>query len=457
MQTNLAESTWKSACKHLSERLSKDVYDRWIAVIGAKELSDDTLTLRVANGFYQTWLEDNYLPLIEKAVSVSASRELKIALVVDRNLSVAASPTEESEAAALPQAESKPRKSRAARTAPPPRLNEKYIFDRYVIGPSNRFAHAAALAVAQSPARAYNPLFMYGGAGLGKTHLMQAIGHHVLEHGHGNVAFVTCEEFTNDYIDALTSKTLVQFRRKYRNIDLLLIDDIHFLGGKERMQEEFFHTFNALFENHKQIVMTSDRPASDIHGLEHRLVSRFEWGLVTELESPDIETRIAILRKKRELLGMPVSDEVLEFIAQHIRSNIRRLEGALIRVGSYASLVGKEVTVESLNNLLRDLLDQEQQETVSMEGIQRAVAEYFDLRLSDMTSKRRPQSIAFPRQVAMYLCRTLTTHSLPEIGVAFGRNHATVLHACRLVTDRLKSDAALKSSLSQIRQSLSKR
>lgn len=457
MQTNLAESTWKTACKHLSERLSKDVYDRWIAVIGAKDLTDDTLTLRVANGFYQTWLEDNYLPLIEKAVSLSASRELKIALVVDRNLTVPLSVEEPEAPSPKQKPESNRKPGRTTRSSPPPRLNEKYTFDRFVIGPSNRFAHAAGLAVAQSPARAYNPLFMYGGAGLGKTHLMQAIGHYVLEHNHGNVAIVTCEEFTNDYIDALTSKTLVQFRRRYRNIDLLLIDDIHFLGGKERMQEEFFHTFNALFENHKQIVMTSDRPASDIHGLEHRLVSRFEWGLVTEVESPDIETRIAILRKKREQLGMPVTDDVLEFIAQHIRSNIRRLEGALIRVGSYASLVGKEVTIESLENLLRDLLDQEQQETVSMEGIQRAVAEFYDLRISDMTSKRRPQSIAFPRQVAMYLCRTLTTHSLPEIGTAFGRNHATVLHACRLVTDRLKGDATLKSSVSQIRQSLSKR
>jgi chromosomal replication initiator protein len=238
---------------------------------------------------------------------------------------------------------------------------------------------------------------------------------------------------------------------------MLLIDDIHFLGGKERMQEEFFHTFNALFDNHKQLVLTCDRPASEIPGLEHRLVSRFEWGLVTELESPDIETRIAILRKKGEQLKLTLPDDVLLFIAEHIRSNIRRLEGALIRAASYSSLTGRPMTPETLEYLLRDTLDQEQREIPSMESIQRVVADYYDIRFGDMVSKRRPQSIAFPRQVAMYLCRTLTQHSLPTIGTAFGRNHATVLHACRLIEQRSKADATLRQTLSVLNQRLHKR
>ena len=452
---NNATSIWTDARHHLADKLSKDIFDRWISVIDAKELQDDTIVLTVANDFYQTWLIENYLPLISQAVNAAASRELSIVFVVDKNLAIPDSNDESK--GSIPKIQVSKKTTRPLKKAVPPRLNEKYTFDRFVVGPSNRFSHAAALAVAQSPARAYNPLFMYGGVGLGKTHLMQAIGHHALMHDHATISFLSCEQFTNDYIDALQRKNLVQFRNKHRNTDLLLIDDIHFLGGKERLQEEFFHTFNALFENHKQIVMTSDRPASEIPGLEQRLVSRFEWGLVTELETPDIETRIAILRKKQEQLNTNLPDQVLQYLAEHIRANIRRLEGALIRVGSYATLTGRQLDADTLEYLLRDTLDQEQSEILTMETIQRAVAEHYDIRFGDMTSKRRPQSIAFPRQVAMYLCRTMTHHSLPEIGTGFERNHATVLHAYRLVSSRIQQDSSLKQSVQQIKQRLSKR
>ena len=448
-----ATSVWAKACKHLSDTLSKDVFDRWISVIEVRELNDDRMTLSVQNNFYQSWLEENYLPLIQNAVTAACGRELKIDFQIDRSTTAAMEIPE------LPLQKPAEREKPATnhRTSPAPALNPKYTFDTFVVGPSNSFSHAASLAVAQSPGRAYNPLFLYGGVGLGKTHLMQAVGQYVASNHKVSISYLSCETFTNDYIDALQKKALVQFRKKYRTVDVLLIDDIQFLGGKERMQEEFFHTFNALFDNHKQIVMTCDRPASEIPGLEHRLVSRFEWGLVTELEPPDVETRIAILRKKQEQLNLNLPDEVINYLAEHIRSNIRRLEGALIRSVSYSSLTGRPLTIEVLDYLLRDTLDQEQENILTVEEIQKVVADYFDLRMGDMTSNRRPQSIAFPRQVAMYLCREMTGQSLPSIGTAFARNHATVMHACGVVKERLKADPSFRQSMMVLQQRLSKK
>ncbi len=445
-----AELVWAKACKHLRSTLSKDVFDRWIGVIEAHELVGDKLILSVQNNFYQSWLEENYLPLIQDAVALAHGSALKIGFAVSRTHTAQEPPV--SPVAARPAEREKPGPAPTRQV-----LNPKYTFDSFVVGPSNSFPHAASLAVAQSPGRAYNPLFLYGGVGLGKTHLMQAIGHSVGSQSKATIAYVSCETFTNEYIDALQRKALVQFRKKYRNVDVLLIDDIQFLGGKERMQEEFFHTFNALFDAHKQIVMTCDRPAGEIPGLEHRLVSRFEWGLVTELEAPDIETRIAILRNKQEQLNLNLPEEIINYLAEKIRSNIRRLEGALIRAVSYASLTGRPLTLEVVEYLLRDTLDQEKQETLTIEEIQKVVADHFDLRLADMTSNRRPQSIAFPRQVAMYFCREMTPHSLPSIGAAFGRNHATVLHACRLVANRLKQDAAFRQNMLVLQQRLGRR
>jgi len=449
-----ATAIWSRACKHLKETLSKDVFDRWIAVIEANNIVDEQLVLRVANNFYQNWLEENYLPLIQDAITASTDRSLKVLLEVNHQ-----SPQSHKSSAAI---EEKNERTQAAPPAPKTvktaiALNQKYTFDKFVVGSSNSFPHAASMAVAQSPGRAYNPLFLYGGVGLGKTHLMQAIGNYVHHQTKASVCYVTSEALLNEYIDAIQKKGLVQFRKKYRTADVLLIDDIQFLGGKERMQEEFFHTFNALFDSHKQIVMTCDRPACEIPGLEHRLVSRFEWGLVTELELPDVETRIAILRNKQEQLNIKLPDEVLNYLAENIRANIRRLEGALIRVVSFSSLTGKSITMESVEYLLRDTLDQEQQQLLTVEEIQKVVSDYYDIRMGDMTSNRRPQCIAFPRQIAMYLSREMTTHSLPSIGQSFGKNHATVMHACKTVSNKLKLDPALRQSLLVIQQKLNRK
>jgi chromosomal replication initiator protein len=447
-----AKEIWARACELLAEKLPKDVFERWIEVIVPRQLENETLTLAVANDFYQTWLEDNYLPLISNALTATTGKQWTIHFAVDPSQRLPVAREEDhhdSEPARVAEA---PRSAHIGNT-----LNPLYTFDNFVVGPSNNFAHAAARAVSESPARAYNPLFIYGGAGLGKTHLMQAIGHFVLQQKKSRVCYTTCEMFTNDYIDALQKQAMPNFRKKYRGIDVLLIDDIHFLAGKDRMQEEFFHTFNTLHDCHKQIVMTSDRPASEIQGIEQRLVSRFEWGLVTQLEPPDVETRIAILRKKQQRLGLTLPDSALLFIAENIRANIRRLEGALVRISSYLSLDPRPLSLDQLQRILRDLLDQEAVEEIRPEDVMRAVAEHFDVRLGDLTGKQRPQYIAYPRQVAMYLCRKMTRLSLPAIGTAFGRNHATVLHACRVVDEKLKADPTFEKTLAAIRERLTKK
>jgi chromosomal replication initiator protein len=337
-------------------------------------------------------------------------------------------------------------------------LNPRYTFDGFVCGAGNQFAHAAALAVAQSPGKSYNPLFLYGGVGLGKTHLLHAIGHYVARHTRqARVAYVSCEQFTNDYIDGIQNNQLARFRKKYRQTDVLLIDDVQFLAGKERIQEEFFHTFNALHEARKQIVLTCDRPAAELQNLEQRLVSRFEWGLVTDLQLPDVEVRLAILRKKAELGGMELPEEIMSFLANRIRSNIRRLEGALIRVTSYAALTGQKLSLQLVESLLREILHEEGRHAMSIEVIQKKVAEHFDIRMADMSSKRRPENIAFPRQIAMFLSRQLTEGSLSAIGEAFGgRDHGTVLHACRLVKDRMEVDANVRGVVGHLETELAR-
>ncbi len=445
MSESNAAALWHTACGHLQEALHKDIYARWIAVIRPLAFQDGTLTLGVDNDFYQTWLEDNYLPVIQDALAAAHAEPVSIAFSVCADTR-------------MPDPDPPPNRKTVFRERTtrksPPQLNPKYVFDEFIVGPSNSFVHAAALAVAQAPAVAYNPLFIYGGTGLGKTHVMQAIGHHVLSSASQSVCYVSTETLLNEYIEALGNRTLVRFRRNYRTTDLLLIDDIHFLAGKERLQEEFFHMFNALFDAHKQIVMTSDRPACEISGLEQRLVSRFEWGIVTELEPPDLETRMAILRHKLRQVNASMSDDLLMFIAQNVRSNIRRLEGALIRAISYISLTGCRLTLDALKHLLRDTLENEQQAALTFDTIQKAVAEHFDIRLADMSSKRRPRSVAMPRQVAMYLCRRATSSSLPEIARAFGKTHATILHACRAVDARMDVDTELKDHVAIIGKKL---
>ncbi len=450
MEKTQASVLWEKACGHLKEALHADVYSRWIAVIEPIDIDDDTLVLAVDNDFYQTWLEDNYLSLIKKALRASSDVEWHIRFAIKSSSGAVSSE---------PKKERKTIRERLSSKRPhfKPSLNPKFKMDTFVVGPSNNFAHAAAQAVADAPARAYNPLFIYGGVGLGKTHLMQAIGHVVLEQGKArNVCYLSSETMLNEYIEALQNRSLTEFRRRYRTADLLLIDDIHFLAGKERIQEEFFHTFNALFDAHKQIIMTSDRPASEITGLEHRLVSRFEWGLVTELEEPDFETRMAILQYKLRETDLDIPESILTFIAENVRSNVRRLEGALIRAVSFSSLTGQALTLESLQRLLRDTLEQEKQGDLTFAGIQRAVAEHYDIRFSDMMSTRRPRAIAVPRQVAMYLCRRMTPFSLPDIASAFEKTHATVLHAYRSIERQMDVDQDLRRNVVDISRKLGK-
>ena len=440
------DTLWEEACSHLEDTLPKDIFEKWIAVIQCRSIEGNKVVLVVGNDFYQSWLVEHYLPLIRKALTAVSGCEMQIDLTVDYSL-IGEQPEEKREKRHSILPSKKPAETN---------LNKNYTFDSFVVGPSNQFAHAAAIASAQSPSRAYNPLFVHGDVGLGKTHLMQAIGNFIhLKNLRGRVCYTTCEAFTNEYIDALQTNTLAKFRKKYRTVDALLIDDIHFLAGKERMQEEFFHTFNAIFENHKQIVMTSDRPAGELAGLAPRLVSRFEWGLVVELESPDVETRVAILRKKCEQLNLSIEQSLLFYIAERISSNIRRLEGALIRVASYVSLTGQSLDRSRLEYLLRDTLDQEQKLAVNIESIQKSVAEHFDIRLSDLVGPKRPQNIAWPRQVAMYLSRTMTNQSFPVIGEAFSRNHATIVHACQLVEQRQTEDLKLRQTLALLRQRVS--
>src|SRR5213078_3339325 len=443
---------WQQLSAALKPQVSPDSFKRWFSATELVEASDKSLTLRVPNNIYQFWIESNYMTALQTAIvsTLGSPRPVKF---FSPSGPGAQTPVEDT----APLKEILSESSSGTKPgATVPGLNPRNTFESFVVGPNNEIAHAASLAVAQAPARTYNPLFIYGGVGLGKTHLMQAIGQFVwTKRKNVKVLYVSSELFINEFIDAIQHSNLVKFRKRYRQVDLLLIDDIQFLGGKERSQEEFFHTINTLFDGHKQIVHSSDRPASEIANLEHRLVSRFEWGLTAELQPPDIETRLAILRKKARALEIKLHDDVYQFLATRIRTNVRRLEGALMRVASFASLSGKELTQETIEHLLKDILLEERRQTVTIEQIQRKVAEHFDVRLADMTSKRRPASIAFPRQVAMYLARELTKASLNEIGDAFGgRDHGTVLHACKLVKKRMAEQDNIRQTISYIDSSL---
>jgi len=434
--------------------LSTDTYNLWFAPLRACNQDNNSLVLEVANDFCEVWLKDNYMGLLQDVVALASGRQLHIKFKVAPGTAPA---TTTATTIAEPE-KPKANESSAERTSPNHDLgfNPKNTFETFVVGNNNNFAYAAAQAVAQSPGKSYNPLFLYGGVGLGKTHLLHAIGQYVTSHKRGaRVAYVSSEKFTNEYIDGIQNNQMVKFRKRYRQTDVLLIDDIQFLAGKERIQEEFFHTFNALHEAHKQIVLTCDRPASEIQNLEHRLVSRFEWGLVTDLQPPDVEMRQAILNKKAQLMGVQLPEDVMNFLANRIRTNIRRLEGALIRVASYAALTGKKLTVEVVEGLLREILHEEGRYSINIEAIQKKVAEHFDIRLADMTSKRRPENIAFPRQVAMFLSRRMTESSLSAIGEAFGgRDHGTVLHACRLVKDRMEVDPNVRQVVNYLEKQL---
>ncbi len=437
VDTSSAAGIWQEALRRIESRLSKPTYELYLKNMLPVAVHGDTLVFAVPSRHAKEWIESRHAGLIHSALQEVLSRAVSIQLTV----------VEESAA---------PAQTAATRAPDGLPLAPKYTFDTFVIGSGNRFAHAAAMAVAEAPARAYNPLFIYGGVGLGKTHLLQAIGHHVIHKKQlTRVAYISSEKFTNELINAIRDDRTLEFRTKYRNVDVLLIDDIQFLAGKERTQEEFFHTFNTLHEASRQIIITSDRPPKEIPTLEDRLRSRFEWGLIADIQPPDLETRIAILRKKAELDGLSVPDEVAEFIAQRIQSNIRELEGALVRVVAYAGLTRAPMTVDLAAEILKELLPASPSRPVTIQMIQRTVAEHFDLRVEEMRAKRRTKGIAFPRQVAMYLARELTDASLPRIGEEFGgRDHTTVMHACERVKDVLGKDAYFAANLKRLVDSL---
>lgn len=449
-----AQALWSAAQDTLRGMLKSEIYSLWFAPIRSHLLKGETLTLAVADEFCEMWLKDNYLDLLRSVVSRAAVKPMSIAFVVMAPEAVASEPAAEVAAVVVPE---EPVEAAPAVPRPgEPQLNPTYTFSTFVVGNNNEFAHSASVAVAQNPGKAFNPLFLFGGVGLGKTHLLHAIGHHMLtQKKQAKVAYLSCEKFTNEFIDGLQNNTLAKFRRKYRQVDVLLVDDIQFLVGKERIQEEFFHTFNALHENRKQIVLSCDRPANEIQGLEARLISRFEWGQTADVQPPDVETRLAILRNKEQTYGYTLPPEILNFLAERIRTNIRRLEGAFTRVAAYAQLTGKPLKIETVETLLREILQEEGRQTITIDTIQKRVAEHYDIRLQDMTSKRRPENIAFPRQVAMFLSRQLTESSLSVIGDAFGgRDHGTVLHACRAVKDRMEVDSNVRQAVGYLEKQL---
>ncbi len=432
-QVASATGVWQEALRRIEGQLSKPSYESFVKAMAPVALHDDTFVFSVPSRFAKEWVEARYAALIHNVLHAVLARDVTVQFTVV-------------EPPLLPVSEPPPR------TPESPQLSPKYTFDTFVIGSGNRFAHAAAMAVAEAPARAYNPLFIYGGVGLGKTHLLQAIGHYVIHRQRlPRVAYISSEKFTNELINSIRDDKTLEFRTKYRNVDVLLIDDIQFLAGKERTQEEFFHTFNTLHEASRQIIITSDRPPKEIPTLEDRLRSRFEWGLIADIQPPDIETRIAILRKKAEVDDIVVPDEVAEFIASRIRSNIRELEGALVRVSAYARLTRSPMTVGLATEILKELLPPAHSKPLSIPTIQKTVAEYFGIRVEEMRAKRRTKGVAFPRQVAMYLTRELTDASLPRIGEEFGgRDHTTVMHACERVKEALTHDIPLAASLKKL-------
>lgn len=512
MSTGDLKVIWKEICTALKRRVSQDTFKRWFSGTSLLEADEEKLVVQVQNNIFQVWIESNYLGTLQQAVSevLQGAREIRFQVVKpsspaarlddrDRELvddadadagDEIADPAGEAHAAgydARTQQEFDTVSSglgelgelalNVPRSLPPGKpghpmvrsidpelerlsrragLNPRYSFDSFVPGSNSEFAHAACLSVADRPAMTYNPLFIHGGAGLGKTHLLHAIGHRILEHNpKSRVVYVTSEEFTNGFIDSIRNG-LVKFRKKYRQADVLLIDDIQFFAGKESTQDEFFHTFNSLSDGRRQIVLTSDRPANEISNLEERIVSRCEWGLSAAMQPPDVETRIAILRRKMDEWNVTLDDHVVEFLADRIRKSVRRLEGGLMRLASYTSLSGKSLDDDAIENLLKDILREEGRRRVTINRIQKEVAEHFDIRLADMTSKRRPANIAFPRQVAMYLARTMTDHSLVEIGQAFGgRDHGTVIHAARRVEQRIEDSKEMRQAVAMLSTRLS--
>ena len=461
---------WEIAQQRLRNVLDEHSFKNWFSQTRLQSCDNGTVVISVPSRFFAEWLRDHYLETVTECLQdvVPDFKEVRFEPISGGgDTPTEPRPAARKTATAAParQAASEPSPPSAGEGAGKPSakrgvfegFNVRYSFEHFVVGAGNRFAHAAAKAVAESPARAYNPLFLYGRTGLGKTHLMQAIGQEVLRKQPGaNIAYVSSEQFTNQLIESIARKSTQRFRNKYRKADILLIDDIHFIAGKEATQEEFFHTFNALFDMHKQIVLSSDRQPKDIKGVEERLISRFEWGLVTDIQPPDLETRVAILQNKAIQENATIPKDVPQFIARHITNNIRELEGALITVIAYSKLTQREITQQLVEEVLRDLIGRETIKPITIDAVQRAVADHFDVRISDLRGASRQRQVAFPRQIAMYLCKELIPSlSLNEVGEAFGgRDHTTVLYACQRITKEIKNNATTRQLTEKLEKGL---
>jgi chromosomal replication initiator protein len=443
MERNL-DQIWEDVLNLIKVELTEVSFNTWLKSIEPISLTDDEIVLGAPNDFTKGILEGRYFNLIRNAINQITGSNYNIKFIIpgEEVQPLAPSPKEVENEDILNKS----------------KLNPKYSFSTFVTGKSNEFAHAASVAVAEAPAQTYNPLFIYGGVGLGKTHLMHAIGHYILsQNPNAKVVYVSSEKFTNELINSIREYRNEEFRNKYRNVDVLLIDDIQFIAGKEGTQEEFFHTFNALHDANKQIIISSDRPPKEIPTLEDRLRSRFEWGLITDIQAPDLETRIAILRKKANLENMEIPDDVMLLIANKIQSNIRELEGALIRVVAYSSLTNKAITEELAEEALKDIISNNKPVEITVDLIKDKVSKRFDIRMDDFNSKKRTRAIAYPRQIAMYLTRELTDLSLPKIGDEFGgRDHTTVIHACEKISTDMVSDHQLRNKIDNIIEELGK-
>ncbi|GAA0502158.1 chromosomal replication initiator protein DnaA [Salinibacillus aidingensis] len=442
------EELWKKTLETIEGKISKPSFDTWLKSTEAKSIEKDTIVIAAPNEFARDWLENSYSTLISNTLHEVTGSKLNPKFVIPEK--------EKAEEDTKKPVKPAPNISGSSNQSTKTMLNSKYTFDTFVIGSGNRFAHAASLAVAEAPAKAYNPLFIYGGVGLGKTHLMHAIGHYVIEHNpQAKVLYLSSEKFTNEFINSIRDNKAVDFRNKYRNVDVLLIDDIQFLAGKESTQEEFFHTFNSLHEDNKQIVISSDRPPKEIPTLEDRLRSRFEWGLITDITPPDLETRIAILRKKAKAEGLDIPNEVMLYIANQIDTNIRELEGALIRVVAYSSLINQDIDASIAADALKDIIPSSKPKKITIQTIQETVGEHYNVKLEDFAAKKRTKSIAFPRQIAMYLAREMTDYSLPKIGEEFGgRDHTTVIHAHEKVAKMIADDQQLHKDIDELKEKM---
>ncbi|MBI5167065.1 MAG: chromosomal replication initiator protein DnaA [candidate division NC10 bacterium] len=427
-----SKELWEEALSVLREKVNRQSFETWFRPINLHSVDNHRVEILLPNRFFKEWFEEHYLDLLKSTLEDLLFRRVEIALTYNTG----------TPQALMPEGEGKTAR-RLSRKRPEPYLNPRYTFDNFVVGPCNQFARAACLAVAEKLSKAYNPLFIYGGVGLGKTHLLHAIGNSACNTNPKiKLSYISSEKFTNDLINSIRFDSTAEFRNRYRGLDLLLIDDIQFIAGKERTQEEFFHTFNALYDAHKQIVISSDSPPKEIPTLEERLRSRFEWGLIADIQSPDLETKAAILKKKAQAEGVRIPDEVTLFIAKKVQSNIRELEGSLVRLIAFSSLTGREITLELTQEVLKELA-QEEEKMITIPFIQQKVAEFYNIGVDDLNSKGRNKTLVLPRQVAMYLARTLTQSSLPAIGKSFGgKDHTTVLHACNKIKKRMAADEA---------------